>query len=613
MQTPIDYGKEFLVEYFRQRNKEAVMGMLSEDLVWVTSGGLYHLRTKKETEEFLETEMKDHPAPCNVDVISIMSPPCSKETISVVYELNLIPADSAEGTYLRISLAVRQWKDRQEINFIHVSSEFGNAQEMREGNKKMKQKLDVLGKHVLDLQKEKRRLSAALEEAKAEKIREEQQLRNEHAEKLAETDRLHAAEMQALQKNSAENLRRQQQKMVRELESQRKELQKAAEKELRSTAESLEDRLRDLEEQLADQLTAVSRERAEMEEEFRNRKLLESAQVRNELEAEQKKILAGYEADFEQKVRDAEKELELEREKLRRMKEELQAAKAETAEGLQREEVLQKEREELKAAYEKKLEEKQSALEAGAEELHRAEIRIEEFHRGARAEKEELIRLRKENSHQTGILSKAEKDKEQLFAELKAVTYRLERMMRLPAETGMTRKRRAGADMLEAVRGLVTGDDLLQQPFRLEDCLDAVEVFAAAACRERGLHFKGIEKHGELPEYLEGDKIWLELILLDLLEFVCRQYPESGKKSDGILFMQADADRPVREQIYLRFTIEDPESRVRELVGPSKEELSYMSGMLGRMRGSLQVRRKGQSNAMEAVVTVSLKVSHGSD
>ena len=120
MQTAIDFGKDFLENYYHKQDAEACLTYLADDIVWIAPDEVSHFRTSKEILEYLK-KSTEKMKPSNVDIMSIKSPPCSEETVSVAYEINVIPKDESKGQYLRVSFSVRRSAVSQEINFLHIS------------------------------------------------------------------------------------------------------------------------------------------------------------------------------------------------------------------------------------------------------------------------------------------------------------------------------------------------------------------------------------------------------------------------------------------------------------------------------------------------------------
>ena len=63
MQTPIDFGKNFLNSYFSSRDPDLCLEDMAYDVVWITPKQMYHLLSAKEIRDFLQEEMTARPEP----------------------------------------------------------------------------------------------------------------------------------------------------------------------------------------------------------------------------------------------------------------------------------------------------------------------------------------------------------------------------------------------------------------------------------------------------------------------------------------------------------------------------------------------------------------------
>ena len=135
MQTPIDFGKQFLNNYFDARDEEKCLEDLASDLVWITPKQMYHFLTDKEVRDYLHEEIKvKAPERRFVDIVSIKSSPSVTDISTVAFELNLVPKEEEKAVHLRCSMAVVKRGTRYEITFIHMSEKqgVGGMEQIRE-------------------------------------------------------------------------------------------------------------------------------------------------------------------------------------------------------------------------------------------------------------------------------------------------------------------------------------------------------------------------------------------------------------------------------------------------------------------------------------------------
>ena len=57
MQTPIDFGKDFLNRLFDQRDADACKAMLAGDLVWITPESMHHFLSEGAVLKFLRKQI----------------------------------------------------------------------------------------------------------------------------------------------------------------------------------------------------------------------------------------------------------------------------------------------------------------------------------------------------------------------------------------------------------------------------------------------------------------------------------------------------------------------------------------------------------------------------
>ena len=134
MQTPIDFGKNFLNSFFSNRDPDLCLEDLAYDVVWITPGRMYHFLSAKEIRDFLQEEMTAKPERYYVDIVSIKSSPSAADISTVAYEINLVPKEEEKAVYLRCSMAICKRGQHFEITFLHMSEKqgVGGMEQIRE-------------------------------------------------------------------------------------------------------------------------------------------------------------------------------------------------------------------------------------------------------------------------------------------------------------------------------------------------------------------------------------------------------------------------------------------------------------------------------------------------
>ena len=134
MQTPIDFGKNFLNSFFSSRDPDLCLEDLAYDVVWITPGQMYHFLSAKEIRNFLQEEMTAKPERYYVDIVSIKSSPSAADISTVAYEINLVPKEEEKAVYLRCSMAICKRGQHFEITFLHMSEKqgVGGMEQIRE-------------------------------------------------------------------------------------------------------------------------------------------------------------------------------------------------------------------------------------------------------------------------------------------------------------------------------------------------------------------------------------------------------------------------------------------------------------------------------------------------
>ncbi len=134
MQTPIDFGKDFLNRLFDQRDADACKAMLAGDLVWITPESMHHFLSEGAVLKFLRKQIAAEEEARYVDLVSIKSSPSADNIMTVAYEINLISREDERPLYLRCSMAICRRSKRLEITFLHFSkkSERDSTEQIRD-------------------------------------------------------------------------------------------------------------------------------------------------------------------------------------------------------------------------------------------------------------------------------------------------------------------------------------------------------------------------------------------------------------------------------------------------------------------------------------------------
>ena len=108
MQSAIDFGKNFLTQYFNKKDADATSAFLSDDIIWITPNDIRHLKNVRYIREFLRESLEEDPKAYTVDVASIRSAPGLDPINITVYDVNLIPKHEESSVNLRVTLGMRQ-------------------------------------------------------------------------------------------------------------------------------------------------------------------------------------------------------------------------------------------------------------------------------------------------------------------------------------------------------------------------------------------------------------------------------------------------------------------------------------------------------------------------
>ena len=124
MLSAIDYGKEFLIQYFNKRDINAAAALLADDVIWITPDEIRHLRSRKSIRDFIVSALEDDPASYSVDVAATLSVPSLGDANIAVYDINIIPKGKESAVNLRCTFGMHRLDERFEIAYIGMSRKF---------------------------------------------------------------------------------------------------------------------------------------------------------------------------------------------------------------------------------------------------------------------------------------------------------------------------------------------------------------------------------------------------------------------------------------------------------------------------------------------------------
>lgn len=124
MLSAIDYGKEFLTQYFNKRDIDAAAALLADDVIWITPDEIRHLRSRKSVRDFIVSALEEDADSYSVDVAATLSVPSLGEAYIAVYDVNIIPKGRESASNLRCTFGMRRLTGRFEIAYIGMSRRF---------------------------------------------------------------------------------------------------------------------------------------------------------------------------------------------------------------------------------------------------------------------------------------------------------------------------------------------------------------------------------------------------------------------------------------------------------------------------------------------------------
>ena len=572
--TPIDFGKEYLENYYRWRKIEESAEFFAEDVIFVTPSRAYHFRSRSETRAFLEEQAAEEPENYQVDIVSIKRAQTSGNITEVIYELNLIPRELSDSVFLRCSMTIqRSGLESFDIAAIHMSRPYQQSDSQRFLSMTDSLSFGMLvvaaledGLRTLFYNKFISEKMAVGEADFEEKIRsnpffmlqeqDQKQLRDQLAR--AGRDKLKfrtELTIQGTGKNASYGLEcipvNQEENgtvfycLFQEVTEYRKALD-AAEASARQERLGFRSRIHELE----STVQAMDREK-----EFYQK----TAAAREQELLDKLKDRAAREAEKEEQLIRLSQELEIEKEQRKEDRKELQKKLK-----------LSEEQIRLRRMENEHLEE-QRRVERSKEQDALEELRI-------RNEQDRLLRAGTIQRMKLGVL-------------------------------GIVGNSPDLQAMLEDVAGIgesAAASSLKNEAFQFDSCMATVRRLTKGKCRLRGLAFQ-YRKKGIFPEKLIGDKHKLQLALLDLLEYLAEK-----TCSGGTLTLTCQCDAPVRDKVYCHFLLEDTMDEIREgeleeLLSIRSSELAAGAGFLRLMGGGIQIRNR-QGAGSELEVTANLRI-----
>lgn len=124
MQSAIDFGKDFLTQFFNKKDADATCTFLADDIIWITPNEIRHLKSVRSIREFLREALEEDPKAYSVDVASIRSAPGLEPVSVTAYDINLIPKHEGAPVNLRITLALRQEGSGYAIVYVGMSRRY---------------------------------------------------------------------------------------------------------------------------------------------------------------------------------------------------------------------------------------------------------------------------------------------------------------------------------------------------------------------------------------------------------------------------------------------------------------------------------------------------------
>ncbi|MBR2122189.1 MAG: hypothetical protein IJ930_04560 [Lachnospiraceae bacterium] len=583
MQTPIDFGKEYLDTFYHKQDAEAALSFLADDLVYVSADEVYHFRSSKEIRSFLRTAVFHDPA-SYVDIISIKSPPGAGDTVTVVYEVNIIPRGAATGSYRRILLVIRR-DISQAIICVNISAPYSAT------------------------------LASALEKLPAPKAaagapEPEGERQEPQEEELPGNVTIHLDEM-VKKGHSTEELNELKQELEGTLARQLKEKQEEIEKlkaGYENEIESLKEQHREKEEDIKRQAqTELDLYQAQLRGESASRQ----ARTEWELSSKYMKKEKELSESFSEKEKELSESYSVKEKELSESYSEKEKEFIEKADGY--EQAIREKDDEIRNLdqslkdTERVLEETRQRTEDEKRELEEA---LNEMKKEASAAGDKMEILQNERKRQESLFARTSALRDSADAEVRKAIRRIDRLFRYQ-EVPLVSKRFKNAfeQLLDMACSIVDRTPLREKSFSLDEMMNTFCAVIGTDCRNNGFALDQ-----ELPDKevrLCGDPARILQILFNIFEEVVLSEKDgtagtgaaSSSDADRELHICVTSDRPVRGRTYLNFTLQDTTGLLKTaLQSPEMEMTTQLIGMMG---GSVQVRQ--DRDTVRALLKLNLK------
>ncbi|MBO5998337.1 MAG: hypothetical protein J6P87_01475 [Lachnospiraceae bacterium] len=577
MLTPIDFGKEYLDTFYHKQDAEAALSFLADDLVYVSADEVYHFRSSKEIRSFLRTAVYHDPA-SYVDIISIKSPPGAGDTVTVVYEVNIVPRGAAAGSYRRILLVIRR-DISQAIICVNISAPYSAT------------------------------LASALEKLPAPEAGTEETVNGPAEQEEEQPDKQEEV--------PAGNVTIHLDEMVKsghstqELDDLRRELEETLALQLKEKEEEIEK----LKAGFESEIEELKEQHRTREEDIRRQAQTEldlyQAQLRGESASRQARTEWELSSKYMKKEKElsesfSEKEKELSESYSEKEKEFIAKADGYEQEIRKKDDEIRNLDQSLKDT-ERVLEETRQRTEDEKRELEEA---LSEMKKEASAAGDKMEILQNERKRQESLYARTSALRDSADAEVRKAIRRIDRLFRYQEVPVVSKRfRSAFEQLLDMACAIVDRTPLRERSFSLDNMMNAFYAVISTDCKNNGFALDQ-----ELPENevkLCGDPARILQILFNIFEEVVLSEKDERKGSgtgsssdtDRVLHVSVTSDRPVRGRTYLNFTLQDSTGLLKTaLQSPEMEMTTQLIGMMG---GSVQVRQ--ERDTVKALLKLNLK------
>ena len=124
MQSAIDFGKEFLTQYFNKRDAAATAAFLADDIIWITPNEIQHFKSARAIHDFLVSSVEDDPNAYNVDYAATFSVPNLDTANIIVFDVNLISKHKETSVNMRCTLGLHRKGVGYEMVYVGMSRRY---------------------------------------------------------------------------------------------------------------------------------------------------------------------------------------------------------------------------------------------------------------------------------------------------------------------------------------------------------------------------------------------------------------------------------------------------------------------------------------------------------